>query len=176
MIRQDHGKNRLRERLRCMSTRSRDNRKPVQLVCKIHGEKRQSFNATRVCCKTYYNRVQERMIFMSVYNDFFWLEPPITTFVETCEACRRVTWNLEPVRTEVCNKLSGKWKSIAENTMLEFAESGTAVFRWSSPWSRGVIIRKGKGIVSLLNNAEPNSAEIIVLVKELSIYRAVLTW
>ena len=54
------------------------------------------------------------------------------------------------------------------------------MFGWPSPLSRGVLKREEKGKVSNHNNAEPNSAEMlmktIVSVNQLSIYKAVLTW
>ena len=78
------------------------------------------------------------------------------------------------------DKPHGQWNSIVEKMMQEFAKSGHAEFRCSSPLSRGVLKRMRNGKVSIHYNAQPHSGEMlmktIVSVNQLNFYRAVLTW
>ena len=47
------------------------------------------------------------------------------------------------------NSPQGAWDHIAEDMLLEFAESGHPIFRATTPLSRGKLKSKGKGKVSI---------------------------
>ena len=71
----------------------------------------------------------------------------------------------------------GEWDRIAEQMMLTFAESGHPVFRSTSPLSRGVLMSKGGGKLSIHFCADEGTIETvfrtIISVNQLSIYGAV---
>ena len=75
------------------------------------------------------------------------------------------------------NSPQGAWDNIAEQMLLEFAESGHPTFRATTPLSRGQLKSKGKGKVSIHFSADPDTADtiyrIILSVNQLSIYGAV---
>ena len=75
------------------------------------------------------------------------------------------------------NSPQGAWDHIAEDMLLEFAESGHPIFRTTTPLSRGQLKSKGKGKVSIHFSAEPDTIDtiyrIILSVNQLSIYGAV---
>ena len=75
------------------------------------------------------------------------------------------------------NSPQGAWDYIAEEMLLEFAESGHPIFRSTTPLSRGKLKSKGKGKVSIHFSADQDTADtiycIILSVNQLSIYGAV---
>ena len=75
------------------------------------------------------------------------------------------------------NSPQGAWDHIAEEMLLEFAESGHPTFRATTPLSRGFLKSKGHGKLSIHFAADELTIEtifrIIISVKQLSIYGAV---
>ena len=75
------------------------------------------------------------------------------------------------------NSPQGAWDNIAEQMLLEFAESGHPIFRATTPLSRGKLKSKGKGKVSIHFSADQDTVDtfyrIILSVNQLSIYGAV---
>ena len=75
------------------------------------------------------------------------------------------------------NSPHGAWDNIAEEMLLEFAESGHPTFRATTPLSRGIVKRKGHGKLSIHFAADEHTIEtifrIIVFAHQLSIYGAV---
>ena len=75
------------------------------------------------------------------------------------------------------NSLQGAWDNIAEEMLLEFAESGHPSFRATTPLSRGRLKSKGKGKVSIHFTADQDTVDtiyrIILSVNPLSVYGAV---
>ena len=75
------------------------------------------------------------------------------------------------------NSPQGAWDHIAEEMLLLFAQSGHPIFRATTPLSRGRLESKGKGKVSIHFSADQDTVDriyrIILLVNQLSIYRAV---
>ena len=75
------------------------------------------------------------------------------------------------------NSPQGAWDNIAEQMLLEFAESGHPTFRATTPLSRGVLKSKGHGKLSIHFTADEPTIEaifrIIISVNQLSIYGAV---
>ena len=71
----------------------------------------------------------------------------------------------------------GKWDSMAERMMLEFAESGHPIFRASTPLSRGRLKSKGHGKLSIHHCDDLETIEtifrILVSVTQLSLHGAV---
>ena len=71
----------------------------------------------------------------------------------------------------------GAWDNIAEEMLLEFAESGHPTFRATTPLSRGQLKSKGHGKLSIHFAADELTIEtisrIIISVNQLSIYGAV---
>ena len=71
----------------------------------------------------------------------------------------------------------GAWDHIAEDMLLEFAESGHPIFRSTTPLSRGQLKSKGKGKVSIHFTADQDTVDtiyrIILSVNQLSVYGAV---
>ena len=71
----------------------------------------------------------------------------------------------------------GDWDKIAEQMMVTFAESKHPVFRATSPFSRGVLKKKGGGKLSVHHCADPGTIETVfhtlVSVNQLSLYGAV---
>ena len=47
------------------------------------------------------------------------------------------------------NSPQGIWDTVAEKTLLEFAESGCPFFRATTPWSRSKLKSKGHGKMSI---------------------------
>ena len=76
------------------------------------------------------------------------------------------------------NSPQGAWDDIAEQMLLEFAESGHLVFRATTPLSRGILKSKGHGKLSIHFTADYPTIEtisrIIISVNQLSIYGAVV--
>ena len=74
-------------------------------------------------------------------------------------------------------KPRGEWDKVAEQMMINFAESGHPVFRSTSPLSRGVLKSKGGAKLSIRFCADGETVETvfrtIISVNQLSIYRAV---
>ena len=66
---------------------------------------------------------------------------------------------------------------IAEDMLLEFAESGHPIFRATTPLSRGQLKSKGRGKLSIHFTADQDSVDtiyrIILSVNQLSVYGAV---
>ena len=75
------------------------------------------------------------------------------------------------------NSPQGAWDNIAEQMLLEFAESGHPVFRATTPLSRGILKSKGRGKLSIHFAADQDTIDtiyrIILSVNQLSIYGAV---
>ena len=75
------------------------------------------------------------------------------------------------------NSPQGAWDNIAEEMLLEFAESGHPTFRATTPLSRGQLKSKGRGKLSLHFAADDFTIDtifrIILSVSQLSIYGAV---
>ena len=75
------------------------------------------------------------------------------------------------------NSPQGALDHIAEEILLEFAESGDPIFRATTPLSRGKLKSKGKGKVSINFSADTDTVDttyrIILSVNQLSIYGAV---
>ena len=71
----------------------------------------------------------------------------------------------------------GIWDKIAERMFLEFAESGSSIFRATTPLSRGQLKSKGHGKLSIHHAADQETIEtilrIIVSANQLSLYGAV---
>ena len=75
------------------------------------------------------------------------------------------------------NSPQGAWDNIADEMLLEFAESGHPIFRATTPLSRGILKSKGHGEVSIHFTADYPTIEtvfrIIISANQLSIYGAV---
>ena len=73
------------------------------------------------------------------------------------------------------NSPQGEWDHVAEDMLLEFAESGRPIFRATTPLSRGKLKSKKESVHTL--SAEPDTVHtiyrIILSVNQLSIYGAV---
>ena len=76
------------------------------------------------------------------------------------------------------NSPQGAWGNIAEEMLLEFAESGHPTFRATTPLSRGQFKSKGHGKLSIHFTADYSTIEtifrIIISVNQLSIYGAAI--
>ena len=75
------------------------------------------------------------------------------------------------------NSPQGAWDNIAEEMLLEFAESGHPTFRATTPLSRGQLKSKGRGKLSIHFTADQDTVDtiyrIILSVNQLSVYGAV---
>ena len=75
------------------------------------------------------------------------------------------------------NSPQGAWDGIAEQMLLEFAESGHPTFRATTPLSRGILKSKGRGKLSIHFAADVDTVgtiyRIILSVNQLSAYGAV---
>ena len=75
------------------------------------------------------------------------------------------------------NSPQGAWDHIADEMLLEFAESGHPTFRATTPLSRGKLKSKGHGKLSIHFAADLETIEtifrIIVFANQLSLYGAV---
>ena len=75
------------------------------------------------------------------------------------------------------NSPQGAWDNIAEEMLLEFAESGHPTFRATTPLSRGILKSKARGKLSLHFAADQDTIytiyRIILSVDQLSVYGAV---
>ena len=75
------------------------------------------------------------------------------------------------------NSPQGAWDHIAEDMLLEFAESGHPIFRATTPLSRGSRMSKGRGKVSIHFTADQDTVDtiyrIVLSVNQLSVYGAV---
>ena len=75
------------------------------------------------------------------------------------------------------NSPQGAWDNIAEEMLLEFAESGHPIFRATTPLSRGQLKSKGRGKLSIHFAADQDPIDtiyrIILSVNQLSVYGAV---
>ena len=75
------------------------------------------------------------------------------------------------------NSPQGAWDHIADEMLLEFAESGHPIFRAMTPLSRGILKSKGHGKLSIHFTADYPTIEtvfrIIVSANQLSLYGAV---
>ena len=73
----------------------------------------------------------------------------------------------------------GAWDHIADEMLLEFAESGHPTFRATTPLSSGILKSKGHGKLSVHFTADNPTIEtifrIIISANQLSIYGAVAT-
>ena len=74
------------------------------------------------------------------------------------------------------NSPQGAWDNIAEEMLLEFAESGHPTFRATTPFSRSKLKSKGHGKLSIHFAADQETVfRIIISANRLSIYGAVAT-
>ena len=77
------------------------------------------------------------------------------------------------------NGPQGAWDNIAEQMLLEFAESGHPTFRATTPLSRGILRSKGRGKLSIHFTADYPTIQtvfrIIISANQLSIFGAVAT-
>ena len=75
------------------------------------------------------------------------------------------------------NSPQGAWDNIAEEMLLEFAESRHPIFRATTPLSRGQLKSKGRGKLSIHFTADQDTVDtifrIILSVNQLSVYGAV---
>ena len=75
------------------------------------------------------------------------------------------------------NSPQGAWVNIAEQMLLEFAESGHPIFPATTPLSRGQFKSKGRGKLSIHFTADQDTFDtiyrIILSVNQLSVYGAV---
>ena len=75
------------------------------------------------------------------------------------------------------NSPQGAWDHIADEMLLEFAESGHPIFRATTPLSRGTVKSKGHGKLSIHFTADYPTIEtifrIIISANQLSLYGAV---
>ena len=75
------------------------------------------------------------------------------------------------------NRPQGAWYNIAEQMLLEFAESGDPTFRATTPLSRGILKSKGRGKLSIHFAADGDTVDtifrIILSVNQLKVYGAV---
>ena len=75
------------------------------------------------------------------------------------------------------NSPQGAWDNIAEQMLLEFAESGHPTFRATTPVSRGTLKSKGCGKLSIHFAADVDTIDtiyrLIISVNQLSVYGAV---
>ena len=75
------------------------------------------------------------------------------------------------------NSPQGAWDNIAEQMLLEFAESGHPTFRATTPLSRCILKSKGRGKLSIHFAADGDTIDtiyrIILSVNQLSVYGAV---
>ena len=75
------------------------------------------------------------------------------------------------------NSPQGAWDDIAEQMLLEFAESGHPTFRATTPLSRSILKSKGRGKLSIHFAADVDTIDtiyrIILSVNQLSVYGAV---
>ena len=76
------------------------------------------------------------------------------------------------------NSPQGAWDDIAEQMLLEFAESGHPTFRATTPLSRGILQSKGRGKLLIHFAADVDTIDtiyrIILSVNQLCIYGAVV--
>ena len=74
------------------------------------------------------------------------------------------------------NSPQGVWDNIAEQMLLEFAESGHPVFRATTPLSRGTLKSKGRGKLFIHFAADQDTIDtiyrIILSVNQLSVHGA----
>ena len=75
------------------------------------------------------------------------------------------------------NSPQGAWDHIAEDILLQFAESGHPIFRSTTPLSRGQLKSKGRGKLSIHFTADQDTVDtiyrIILSVNQLRVYGAV---
>ena len=75
------------------------------------------------------------------------------------------------------NSPQGAWGNIAEEMLLEFAETEHPTFRATTPLSRGILKSKGRGKLSIHFAADEHTIDtifrIILSVNQLSVYGAV---
>ena len=78
------------------------------------------------------------------------------------------------------NSPQGAWDNIAEQMLLEFAESGHPTFRATTPLSRGILKSKGRGKLSIHFAADGDTIDtiyrIILSVNQLSVYGSTEQW
>ena len=71
------------------------------------------------------------------------------------------------------NSPQGAWDNIAEDMLLQFAESGHPIFRATTPLSRGQLKSKGRGKLSIHFTADQDTVDtiyrIILSVNQLSV-------
>ena len=108
-----------------------------------------------------------RILFMSMFNDIS------CDRKDNKDECLR---NVESVKVFE-NSPQGVWDNIAEQMLLEFAESGHPIFRATTPLSRGNLKSKGRGKLSIHFAVDQDTIDtiyrIILAVNQLSVYGAV---
>ena len=133
-----------------------------------------------------------RILFMSIFND---ISCDRKGNKEECLANARVVkvlakrfgvgqWSFIGLGSEKMwysaeNSPQGAWDHIADDMLLEFAESGHHIFRATTPLSRGILKSKGHGKLSIHFTADYPTIEtvfrIIISANQLSICGAVAT-
>ena len=120
-----------------------------------------------------------RILFMSMFNDILANAGVVKVLARKFGVGQ---WSfIGPVSEKKWNSAEnspqGAWDNIAEEMLLEFAESGHPTFRATTPLSRGILNGKGHGKLSIHFAADELTIEtifrIIISVNQLSIYGAV---
>ena len=131
-----------------------------------------------------------RILFMSMFNDIFCdrydNKDECVANAETVKVLARRfgigQWSFIGPGSEKKwysseNSPQGAWDDIAEQMLLEFAESGHPTFRATTPLSRGILKSKGHGKLSIHFAADVDTVDtnyrIILSVNQLSAYGAV---
>ena len=65
-------------------------------------------------------------------------------------------------------KPDGQWDEVAENKMINFAESGHAKFRASSALERGELTSNGKGMKTIHFNVSDETIELYPSISSVS--------
>ena len=133
----------------------------------------------------------DRIIFMSMYNDIAWEEKGMTercvqNSIEVSKYARRFPcgrWLLLGPGSEkkwygtYTDKPDGSWDKIAEEIMTNFSDSGHPIFRASSAFERGELKSKGHGKKSMHFNGSDENIELllrtVISTNQLSDYGAI---
>ena len=150
-------------------------------------EKIQSLMRDLQCEPEHFN---DRIIFMSMYNDIAWQEKGNTerceynsqTVTEYGKFPRGHWFFLEPGSEKkwygtYTDKPDGSWDRIAENMIVNFSDSGQPIFRASSAFERGELRSKEHGKNSFHFSGSDENIELllrtVISANQLSAYGAV---
>ena len=130
-----------------------------------------------------------RILFMSMFNDISVTEKTTKRMLKKCRLVKTFArrfgigqWSFIGPGSEKKwysseNSPQGAWDNIAEQMLLEFAESGHSIFRATTPLSTRSLKSKGRGKLSIHFAADQDAIDtiyrIILSVNQLSIYGAV---